>query len=73
MQDSTTVRVSRVTRDGLRALADQDGLTLDDALARLIRSERQRRLGEALAASELPDSDAAWLDLGAQTVVDASR
>ena len=68
MPDSTTVRVSRTTRDGLRRLANDDDVTLDEEITRLVRAERQRRIGLALSANE-PDADArAWLDVGASTV-----
>ncbi len=59
---STTVRVSTSTRDAVRALAAADGITIDEAIARLARRERQRRMGEALAS--LDDSEEQdWLDL----------
>ena len=70
MQNSaTSVRVSRRTRDAVRALAEADGVTLDEEIERLARSERQRRIGEALAdeSTTSPD-DQAWLDLGAHAV-----
>jgi hypothetical protein len=71
---STTVRVSTSTRDAVRALAVADGITIDEAIARLARRERQRRMGEALAApaassaeSEEASPEASqerdWLDL----------
>ena len=67
---STTVRVSRSTRDAVRALAVADGITIDEAIARLARRERQRRMGEALAApaassaeSEEASQERDWLDL----------
>jgi predicted transcriptional regulator len=69
MRDSTTIRVSPATRDGLRELAETDGLTLGEVLTRLLRAERQRRMGQALAA-ELSDDERAWLDAGAATVRD---
>jgi hypothetical protein len=66
MPDSTTVRVTRGTRDSLRELADHDGVTLDEELARLVRSERQRRIGTALAAVAPDDDETAWLELGTE-------
>lgn len=67
MRESTTVRVSRATRDSLRALAAAEDLTLDQTLERLVKAERQRRIGLELGASP-PDADeSAWLDMGAET------
>jgi hypothetical protein len=70
MQKATTVRVSTQTRDALRALADHDGVTLDEEIQRLARSERQRRMGRSLAVTALTDDDRAWLDV---TVSDATH
>lgn len=73
MRDSTTtVRISTRTRDGLKRLAERDGVTLDEAIARLVRAERQRRMGEALAAG-LTDDDEAWIDAGLRTVAEVDR
>lgn len=68
MQDSTTVRVSLGTRDAVRNLAKDDGLTLDEEIKLLARAERQRRIGRALAAVAHDDDSSGWLDLGADTV-----
>lgn len=67
MRESTTVRVSRATRDSLRALAAAQELTLDQTLERLVKAERQRRIGLELGASEPDADDRSWLDLGAET------
>ena len=67
MQDTTSVRVAAATRDAVRALADHDGLTLDEEIARLARAERQRRMGQALAA-EIAADDEQWLDAVADSV-----
>ncbi len=72
MPDSTTVRVSRRTRDDLRHLADDDDVTLDEEISRLVRAERQRRIGLALAADQ-PGADndnGSWLDIGPSTIRD---
>ncbi len=69
MRNSTTIRVSEATRDALRALAESDGVTMDEVLAKLARTERQRRMGLALAA-EVSDDDRAWLDASAATMRD---
>ena len=68
MPDSTTVRISRRTRDHLRHLADADDVTLDEEITRLVRAERQRRIGRALADDGSVGDAAAWLELGASTV-----
>lgn len=74
MQDSTTVRVTRETHAGLCALARGDGVTLDEEINRLVRAERQRRMGRALAAVELDEGDQSWLDMGAAVIgTDARR
>lgn len=46
----------------MRQIAEIDGLTLDEALAMLLRSERQRRIGISLSSFELNADDDAWLD-----------
>lgn len=68
MQRATTVRVTRETRDGLRVLAEGDGVTLDEEVNRLVRAERQRRIGHALAAVELDRDDESWLTVGASVI-----
>ena len=73
MRETTTIRVSPGNRDALRQLADFDGVTLDEEIARLLRAERQRRMGGQLGAAELTGSDRAWLDLGIATATDNAR
>ena len=68
MRESTTVRLSRSTRDNLRHLADDDGVTLDDEIIRLVRAERQRRIGQALSASEPDTEEQTWIEMGAETI-----
>ena len=68
MRESTTVRLSRSTRDNLRHLADVDGVTLDDEIIRLMRAERQRRIGQALSASEPDAEEQTWIEMGAEAV-----
>ena len=72
MRETTTIRVAPATRAALRQLADVDGITADEELARLLRAERQRRLGLALAAND-PSIDEVWLNAGATTVIDHAR
>jgi len=71
MRESTSVRVDRRTRDELRLLADADGVSLDEAVSRLVGAERQRRMGEALS-QPITDAEQEWLDVGLRTVTDAS-
>lgn len=47
---TTTMKLSVRNRDVLRRIADEDGLTLDEALGRVLRRERQRRIGQQLSA-----------------------
>ena len=68
MQETATVRVSRETRDRLREMAVSDGVTLDEEIRRLLRKERQRRIGDALAARAPDPDDESWLRLGVETV-----
>lgn len=70
MQDSTTVRVSRSTRDHLRHLADDDDVTLDEEITRLVRAERQRRIGQGLSTNALDADDRSWLEVAADTIGD---
>ena len=73
MAENTTIKVSVQTRDALRQLADRDGLTLDQQLARLIRAERRRLIGAQLAGAPPDDTDRAVLDASAVDVANASR
>lgn len=61
MTNLTTVKVSMATRDELKKIADRDGVTLDAALQRLLRSERQRQMGADLAARPTSGEAAAWV------------
>jgi len=70
MRESTTIRVSSGARNDLRALASQDGVTLDEAITRLVRAERQRRIGLSLAAVNLDGDERSWLELSVQAVHD---
>lgn len=65
MRDVTTIKVSVRTRDALRRLADLEGLTLDAAIERLIRTERRRLIGAQLASAPLDDDDRVVLDASA--------
>lgn len=73
MQGATSVRVTRETRDAVRALALDDGVTLDEEIQRLARAERQRRMGAALAATPPTDDEQAWLDRAVDGIADDAR
>lgn len=68
MQKSATVRLARSTHESLKALAMEDGVTLDDEMQRLVRAERQRRMGDALAERDLSEADHAVLNSSARDV-----
>lgn len=55
----------------MRRLADADDVTLDEEIARLARSERQRRMGLELSQVEPSSQDQAWIDAGIDSVNDA--
>ncbi len=55
----TSMKVSPATRDELKAMASRDGLTVEAALRKLLRAERQRQMGRDLAErSASPDERA---------------
>ncbi len=64
------MRVSRRTRDAVRELAARDGVTLDQAIERLVRRERQRQLGLALSGEVLDGDDHRWIEVGLSTAGD---
>jgi hypothetical protein len=49
MASTTTIAISPETRDALRGLAAERGDTMDSLINRLLRNERARRMGAALA------------------------
>ena len=61
MTNLTTVKVSMATRDELKSIADREGITLDAALRRLLRYERQRQMGADLAARLITEEDSSWI------------
>jgi hypothetical protein len=65
--DSTTIRVSKVVRDEIGALAAAEHITVDEMLRRLARSERQRRMGAELAANEPTPDQRAVVSVGLDT------
>jgi predicted HTH transcriptional regulator len=68
MPASTTIKLSVSTADQLRERAKADGVTIEREIAKLLRQDLQRRIGESLASQELSVEDNDWLDLGARTV-----
>jgi hypothetical protein len=71
MHGTTSIRLSSVTRDSLKNLALVDGLTIEQEVKQLLRAERQRRMGDELAAAELTEEENDWLQLGLQTAREA--
>ena len=61
MTNLTTVKVSVETRDELRSIAARDGITLDAALRKLLRAERQRQMGADLAQRQESEGDRSWI------------
>ena len=68
MPTTTTIKLSVSTADQLRERAKADGVTIEREIAKLLRLDLQRRMGESLASQVLSDEDRDWLDLGARTV-----
>ena len=68
MPSTTTIKLSVSTADQLRERAKADGVTIEREIAKLLRLDLQRRMGESLASQALSDEDRDWLDLGARTV-----
>ncbi len=64
MSETTTIRVSRSTRDQLRQLAHERRLTVAEMVAQAVRLLRQDEIGRSLAAP-LTDEEVAWLDADA--------
>ncbi|WP_417563081.1 hypothetical protein [Microbacterium sp.] len=64
MSDTTTIRVTRSTRDALTHLATQRGETMADTVAHAARLMEQEMMSHDLAAP-LRDDEQAWLDADA--------
>ncbi len=54
-------------------LPSKNGLTIEQEKKKLLRAERQRRMGDELAAAELTDEENDWLELGPQTLREVGR
>lgn len=68
MPTTTTIKLSVSTAGQLRERAKADGVTIEREIAKLLRLDLQRRMGESLASQALSDENHDWLDLGARTV-----
>lgn len=64
MSDTTTIRVSRATRDQLRRAARERHQTVAETVALAVRLLRQDQMGRDLA-TPLTDEEVAWLDADA--------
>lgn len=64
MSDTTTIRVTRATRDQLRRAARERHQTVAETVALAVRLLRQDEMGRDLA-SPLTDEEVAWLDADA--------
>ena len=63
MTGMTTIKVERSTRDGLRALASERGVTMDTALKELLEeAARERRFAEVRRAMEVHPPDETYLN-----------
>ena len=63
MTGMTTIKVERSTRDGLRALASERGVTMDTALRELLEeAARERRFAEVRRAMEVHPPDETYLN-----------
>lgn len=65
MTNTTTIRVSIAARDALRDLAANESVSSAQLIERLIRRERQRQIGMALAARETGADEQRWMESGA--------
>lgn len=72
MADTTTIRLTVEAREELRRLAEESGRTMTDELQVLVRAERQRRMGAALAEPPSDDDDL-WVAMAADEVRRAAR
>ena len=62
MTGMTTIKVERSTRDGLRALASERGVTMDAALKELLEeAARERRFAEVRRAMEAHPPDETYV------------
>jgi hypothetical protein len=71
MPTMTTVKVSIDVRDELKSLADRNGVTIEAAIRRLLRTERQRQMGLDLAERGVTEDDRAIIRSNSLTVARA--
>ncbi|MEE6282023.1 hypothetical protein [Georgenia sunbinii] len=64
MTETTTIRISRATRDELRELAERRQLTVAETVSRAVRLLRQDEIGRDLAVP-LTGEEVSWLDADA--------
>lgn len=64
MSETTTIRVSRLTREALGELAERRGETVTGTIDRAVRLLEQEMIGLDLTAP-LRDDELAWLDADA--------
>lgn len=64
MRATTTIRVSKVTRDSLAELAERRGESLTNTVDRAVRLLEQELIGHDLSVP-LGDDEIAWLDADA--------
>ncbi len=62
------MRVRVDTRDQIKALAETDGISMEEEIRRLARQERQRRMGIELSTDVSTAAEQAVLDAGAVTI-----
>lgn len=65
MAETTTIRISRDTHAKITRLAAERHETIDTTVSKAIRALRQDAIAHVLAAHNLSDEDAAWLDADA--------
>lgn len=73
MKKMTTVKVSVATRDELKALAARSGLTLEEQLVELLKSERRRLIGSQISSQPLTAEETMILDASAADVLNEVR
>ena len=68
MADSTTIRVDRDVHAELKAIAEEEGLTLTDTLRKVVEQYRRDRLFEQAdrAYRRLREDSAAWDEVEAE-------
>lgn len=64
MSDTTTIRISRATRDELSLIARERKQTVAETVSRAVRLLRQDEIGRDLA-EPLTDEEVDWLDADA--------